>query len=261
MQSALAMNGQIAATVSDVDRFPGRWATELEDIRFGWRLDAPPVLSIDSMRIDHGKRVFLHGPSGSGKTTLLSLLAGIVVPQEGVLTILDRRVDAMTGPRRDRFRADHIGYIFQMFNLVPYLSVIENVTLPLRFSKKRLQKAGGHAATAEAVRLLNHLGMGDDDLLHRSVTELSVGQQQRVAAARALIGAPELVIADEPTSALDTDNREGFIDLLFQECARNRTTLIFVSHDGGLAGLFDQRIELPAAQNSQPMSRRKEPSR
>ena len=166
-----------------------------------------------------------------------------MVPQEGTLTILDRRVDAMTGAKRDRFRADHIGYIFQMFNLVPYLSVIENVTLPLRFSKKRLQKAGGHAATAEAIRLLNHLGMGSRELLHRSVTELSVGQQQRVAAARALIGAPELIIADEPTSALDADNREGFIDLLFQECARNRTTLIFVSHDKALGAHFDRTIE------------------
>jgi len=219
-------------------------AAELVDIRFAWRVGGPPVLKIDRMRFDRGKRVFVHGPSGSGKTTLLSLLAGIVVPQEGSLTILDRRVDVMSGAQRDRFRADHIGYIFQMFNLVPYLTVIENVTLPLRFSKKRLQRAGCHAATTEAVRLLSHLGMGHADLLHRSVVELSVGQQQRVAAARALIGSPELVIADEPTSALDADNREAFVDLLFQECDREGTTLIFVSHDKGLAGLFDRAIEL-----------------
>ncbi len=111
-----------------------------------------------------------------------------------------------------------------MFNLIPYLSVLENVCLPCGFSQRRkvnAERAGG-GVNAEALRLLEHLDMTRDGLLQRPVTELSVGQQQRVAAARALIGAPELVIADEPTSALDADRRMAFIDLLFAECRGSR---------------------------------------
>ena len=203
------------------------------------------MIDVESLRINAGERVFLRGPSGSGKSTLLSLLAGVVSPLEGTVRILGQNLGAIGGAARDRFRADHIGFIFQMFNLISYLSVVENVCLPCGFSPRRAARAmqAGGSVQAEAVRLLEHLDMAHAQLLRRPVTELSVGQQQRVAAARALIGAPELVIADEPTSSLDADRRAAFLELLFRECAREKAALIFVSHDASLAPLFDRAIQ------------------
>ncbi|MGH8677861.1 MAG: ABC transporter ATP-binding protein [Burkholderiales bacterium] len=218
---------------------------DLSGVRFSWSGASPLVIDVESMRINAGERVFLRGPSGSGKSTLLSLLAGVVSPLEGTVRILGQDLGAIGGAARDRFRADHIGFIFQMFNLISYLSVVENVCLPCGFSPRRRARAmqAGGSVQAEAVRLLEHLDMADAQLLRRPVTELSVGQQQRVAAARALIGAPELVIADEPTSSLDADRRAAFLDLLFRECAREKAALIFVSHDASLAPLFDRAIQ------------------
>ena len=192
--------------------------------------------------------MFIEGPSGSGKSTLLSVIAGVVTPQQGTIRLNGKPISELSGAQRDRFRADHIGFIYQMFNLIPYLSVIENVTLPCRFSRRRRDKAEERSASfeAEAVRLLGKLGMGETDVMKKSATELSVGQQQRVAAARALIGSPEVIIADEPTSSLDTDHREAFIQLLFNECDREESTLVFVSHDKTLEKLFDRAIRLPS---------------
>ncbi len=219
---------------------------DIKDLDFRWQPDAPTVLSIGELQVAEGEHLFIKGPSGSGKSTLLSLLAGVTVPQQGELQVLGQRLDRLGGVQRDHFRAHHIGYIFQMFNLIPYLSMIDNVVLPCRFSQARLDKALQRSQTldAEAVRLLEHLDMAHDDLLHRPVTALSVGQQQRVAAARALMGAPELLIADEPTSSLDADRREAFVRLLFQECTGAGSTLVFVSHDASLEGLFDRTIRL-----------------
>jgi putative ABC transport system ATP-binding protein len=221
-------------------------AIDITGLSFTWRNGQAPVIEIENLQIDRQTRVFIEGPSGSGKSTLLSLMAGIVTPRKGVVRVNGEHINAMNGPRRDRFRADHIGFIYQMFNLIPYLSVVENVTLPCRFSARRRDKAKKDrvGVESEARRLLDQLGMGDPDLIHRPVTELSVGQQQRVAAARALIGTPEIMIADEPTSSLDADRREAFIRLLFQECGREDMTLIFVSHDTALASLFDRTIRL-----------------
>ena len=195
---------------------------ELANVRYAWSAASPIVLDIESLRIENAQRVFLRGPSGSGKSTLLSLLAGVVAPGEGSVRVLGRDIGRLGSAARDRFRADHIGFIFQMFNLIPYLSVVENVCLPCGFSDRRRQRAtgAGGSVEAEAVRLLDHLDMGHAGVLRRPVTDLSVGQQQRVAAARALIGAPELLIADEPTSSLDADRRSAFLELLFRECAR-----------------------------------------
>lgn len=219
---------------------------ELSGVRFSWVEKAPPVIDIETLRVERGERVFLRGPSGSGKSTLLSLLGGVSRPQAGTVRVLGQNLGTLGGAARDRFRADNIGFIFQMFNLIPYLSVVENVTLPCGFSSRRREGAsrGGLSVEAEAVRLLEHLDMGDAGLLRRPVTALSVGQQQRVAAARALIGAPGLVIADEPTSSLDADRRAAFLDLLFRECAREKAALILVSHDAALAPLFDRSIAL-----------------
>ncbi len=219
---------------------------DINRLCFAWRNSAAPVLNIDNLRVERGQRMFIVGRSGSGKSTLLGLLAGIVTPQAGQITVLGRFLDAMSGTARDRFRADHMGVIFQMFNLIAYLSVVENVTLPCRFSHLRREKTVRSAGSveAEARRLLTHLDLGHTDLLSRPVTELSVGQQQRVAAARALMGAPEIIIADEPTSSLDAAHRKDFIELLFEECRREDTALVFVSHDTSLAPMFDLTVHL-----------------
>ena len=220
-------------------------AIDISGLCFSWKGDAP-VLAIEQLQIKQGERIFIVGPSGSGKTTLLSLLAGIVTPQQGSIAINGTRLETLNGMQRDRFRADHIGFIFQMFNLVPYLSVVENVTLPCRFSTLRRKRAAATSSSVEtrAVRLLQQLGMTGAIDGRQTATELSVGQQQRVAAARALIGAPEVIIADEPTSSLDAENRESFIKLLFNECEQEKNTIVFVSHDTSLAGLFDRTIRL-----------------
>jgi putative ABC transport system ATP-binding protein len=217
---------------------------ELSNVRFSWNAASPAVLDIDSLRIEPGESVFLRGPSGSGKSTLLSLLAGVTIPDEGTLRVLGEDIGKLDGAARDHFRADHIGFIFQMFNLIPYLSVLENVCLPCGFSARRRERAcaSGAGLQAEAIRLLGHLDMAEPGLLRRPVNELSVGQQQRVAAARALIGMPELVIADEPTSSLDEDRRAAFLDLLFRECGQHRATLVFVSHDASLGSRFDRML-------------------
>jgi len=221
---------------------------ELSHVRFCWAPSSPVIVDIPALKLSASDRIFVTGPSGSGKSTLLSLLAGIVTPQQGSVRVLDQDIGKLGGAARDRFRADHIGFIFQMFNLIPYLSVLANVMLPCGFSARRRLRAveAGGSVEAEALRLLSHLDLGDASTLERPVTELSVGQQQRVAAARALIGAPELVIADEPTSALDENRRSAFLELLFQECEERQTTLVFVSHDVRLGARFNRVIELGA---------------
>lgn len=217
---------------------------DLADVRFAWA-GHPDLLDIATLRLEAGERLFLRGPSGSGKSTLLGLIAGVLKPQSGRIGLLGRDMTSLDSAGRDSMRADHLGVIFQMFNLVPYLSLIQNVALPCRFSRRRL--AGANAAGGaeiEARRLLARLGLDDARMLHRPVTELSVGQQQRVAAARALIGGPALIIADEPTSALDADARDQFITLLSEEARRTGAAMLFVSHDGGLADLFDSAVDL-----------------
>jgi len=219
---------------------------EVSNLAYRWQPDRNDVLNIGQLQITSGEKLFLVGHSGSGKSTLLSLLAGVIVPQSGVLSVLGQNLRALSSAQRDHFRADHVGFIFQMFNLIPYLSVIDNVLLPLRFSSSRRRHVAArhHDETNEARRLLDHLGLKDPVLLERPVTELSVGQQQRVAAARSLIGAPQLLIADEPTSALDPHHRQTFIDLLFKECEEQGSTLLFVSHDHTLGQRFDRQLDM-----------------
>ena len=221
---------------------PEAGVVNLRDVKFRWKAGSPLVLDIDALSVPKGAKVFIKGSSGSGKTTLLNLIAGVIVPESGSVSINDTNLSSLAGAKRDAFRADNIGFIFQMFNLIPYLSVLENVTLALMFSRKRQQRLHTKAAD-EAGRILKRLGL-NKDLTHRNVKELSIGQQQRVAAARAIIGSPPLLIADEPTSALDADTRELFIKLLFEECDRSGMTLLFVSHDGGLEHLFDFGVAL-----------------
>ena len=217
----------------------------LREVHFAWP-GSKNVIDIDLFKVDRAERVFLAGQSGSGKSTLLSLLGGVCVPTQGMVSILGSEISAIGGWRRDRFRADHIGFVFQMFNLVPYLSLIDNVTLPCRFSaaRRRVALESSPDLEQEADRLLTQLELDVGALAGRPVTELSAGQQQRVAVARALIGAPPLIIADEPTSALDADARHAFLDLLFREVEAAKATLIFVSHDRDLGARFDRAVAL-----------------
>lgn len=222
-------------------------AVDISNLQFAYA-DHAPVVKIPALQIPVGERVFLHGPSGSGKTTLLGLIGGVLKSQSGQMKILNRDLTAMTAHQRDRFRGDHVGFIFQMFNLIPYLSVSENILLPCQLSKHRLSRMT-ESPRDVALRWSKRLGL--ETHFDRPVTSLSVGQQQRVAAIRALIGKPELVIADEPTSSLDADRREGFIKLLFELCDEAKATLIFVSHDQSLMTNFSSHLSL-ASLNTVP---------
>jgi len=215
---------------------------ELNNLAFSWPGSPQACLEIEQFSLKRGEKLFISGASGSGKSTLLGLLAGILVPSTGNLSILQTAFGDLTGIARDKFRADHIGYIFQQFNLIPYLSVIENVLLPCHFSKARHAqiKADPHTQASDLLQQLR-LPKG---CLDKPVTQLSIGQQQRVAAARALIGNPELVIADEPTSALDSQSRNAFIQLLMEQCERTGASLLFVSHDEQLQSHFDRHLAL-----------------
>lgn len=220
-------------------------AVRLDKLVYRWRPGLVACLDIETLTIQRGERVFLHGPSGSGKSTLLALLGAVLSPQQGCIQMLDQDLSLLRAGQRDRFRVDHIGFIFQQFNLISYLSVLENVLLPCRFSGLRKQRAlaTGRTLEQEAAHLLTKLDL--QVTLHRTpVAELSVGQQQRVAAARALIGAPELIIADEPTSALDAARQDGFIELLLDQVRASGSTLLFVSHDLRLARHFTRELAM-----------------
>ena len=219
---------------------------EISDLQFTWPGASADSgsLAIPRLSLAAGRTAFLYGPSGCGKSTLLGLMAGVLVAQHGSVSLLGRDWAAQRGSARDARRADHVGVIFQQFNLLPYLSVLDNVLLPCRFSALRARRCtGGPVAAAQA--LLQQVGL-PAALWARPAAALSVGQQQRVAAARALIGAPELVIADEPTSALDAALRDEFMTLLLGQCRAAGSTLVFVSHDERLAARFDEQLSLPA---------------
>ena len=217
-------------------------AVELEQVRFRYG-DGPNILHIPSLTVERRERVFLYGPSGSGKTTLLELLAGVLRAREGSVRVLGRDLTALSARQCDAFRGAHIGYIFQLFNLITYLNVEDNILLPCRLHRERRTRLGGQSLHTAAIALATRLGLAP--LLQQKVTNLSVGEQQRVAAARALVGRPEVILADEPTSALDYDHRQRFLELLFECVGEAGSTLIFVSHDRTLMPLFHRAISLP----------------
>ncbi|MDR2124423.1 MAG: ABC transporter ATP-binding protein [Desulfovibrio sp.] len=221
-------------------------AVLLQNLVFRWPGRLRPVLDIPAFTARRGEQVFIAGPSGSGKSTLLGLVSGILVPSEGSVFVNGVRLNELGGARRDAFRGDHIGVVFQQFNLIPYLSVIENVLIPCRFSPLRSARAAAQAGSplSAARTLLERLDM-PPGLWNRTARQLSVGQQQRTAAARALIGSPSVLIADEPTSSLDAARRAGFLRLLLGECAASGATLLFVSHDPALAEAFSTAVVLP----------------
>ncbi len=216
-------------------------AIDVRDLGFSWH-PQQETLTFPDITVKRGEHLFLHGPSGSGKSTLLSLLAGMLRPASGSVRVLGTDIHRLGASARDQFRADHMGVIFQQFNLVPYLNTLANVTLPCGLSPLR-SKRSEPSVKGEAERLLTALSIPEDHW-QRKVTRLSIGQQQRIAAARALIGAPGLILADEPTSALDTDNRDRFLELLLNLAHRHDTSVLFVSHDQSLARHFGHQLEL-----------------
>ncbi len=218
-------------------------ALVVRDLEFSWPRSGSFCLKLADLAVDAGKSLFLHGPSGSGKSTLLNLIGGVLLPARGSVSLLGQALGELSASRRDAFRADHLGFIFQQFNLIPYLSVLDNVLLPCRFSARRASRVS--EPEEEARRLLAGLDL-DPTLLGRPAAELSVGQQQLVAAARALIGQPEILIADEPTSALDAERQAAFVELLLSEAQRAGSAVVFVSHDLRLATHFDHSLALAA---------------
>ena len=213
----------------------------VEGVRFRWLGAAGFTLSVPALEVAPGETVLLLGESGSGKSTLLSLICGTIQPQAGRIAVAGTDITRLSGGQRDRFRAERIGVIFQQFNLLPFGSVADNITLPLRFAPQRRKRAEPAHQSARA--LCSALGLPDSAFAAKAGT-LSVGQQQRVAVARALIGQPPLIIADEPTSALDATSQAAFLDLLFGQCAAHEAALMMVSHDPRLGERFDRVIRI-----------------
>jgi len=216
-------------------------AISLKNVRFDY-VENHRVLDIESLEVAPGRRLFLHGPSGSGKTTLLSVISGILLAQEGEVRVLGHDLKRLSLSARDILRGSEIGYIFQNFNLIPYLTVRENIALPCTLHAKRRSRMGALSLSEEVHRIASRLDIHAN--LDAAVTRLSTGQQQRVAIARAIIGSPPLVIADEPTSSLDADRRDAFLALLTEMIVETQSTLLFVSHDLSLAPHFDESLSL-----------------
>lgn len=217
----------------------------VENLLFSYSKHDTFSLSIDKFEVKENEHHFIYGPSGCGKTTFLNLLSGILTPQQGHVRLLNTDIAALSSIRRDQFRADHIGIIFQLFNLIEYLDVIDNVLLSRQFSKRSHKNVKHNIANfkEEAQRLCEALGISKE-LQKKPVKNLSIGQQQRVAIARTLIAKPSIIIADEPTSALDDESKTQFMNLLLEQCDKCNSTLLFVSHDKSLESYFDHSYNL-----------------
>jgi|TARA_B100001750_G_C15411671_1_gene548116 putative ABC transport system ATP-binding protein len=216
-------------------------AINVQNLSFHYE-DTHPILKLDSFEVKNQEKIFIYGPSGCGKSTLLGLIAGVFLPQQGTLEVFGLDFCSTSRSKRDEIRGKEIGYIFQTFNLIPYLSCLENILLPCKITPERKSKIIG-SLEQEAALLAEHLNL--TEVLHKKARQLSVGQQQRVAAARALIGNPQLVIADEPTSSLDGKNTNEFLELLLRKWEEKKFTLVFVSHDERLANEFNRSVSLP----------------
>ena len=213
-------------------------ALSISDLAFQFDAETGPILKIESWQVDRGKQVFLQGASGSGKSSLLTLLAGLQVPTMGEVRVLGTTISSLSNHERDRFRALNIGVVFQQFNLIPYLSVMDNILLAAKFGETE-----GSSVRQRATELLSRVNL-KAELYERKSVDLSVGQQQRVAIVRALINYPALLLVDEPTSALDKANRDSFLTLLLEVLAENNCAMVFVSHDSDIGKYFSNRIEL-----------------
>jgi putative ABC transport system ATP-binding protein len=213
----------------------------LDSVRFYWSKVADFKIYIPKLEIGRGEKVLLLGESGSGKTTLLSLICGFLNPISGDIFLNEQKLNDLKANKKDQFRSDNIGIIFQQFNLLPYANVIDNITLPLYFSKKRDSRVTNHREAA--LNICRSLQLSESTIAMQA-NKLSVGQQQRVAVARALIGNPSLIIADEPTSSLDASTQKKFLELTFRQIEEHKSTLLMVSHDSSISNYFDRTINI-----------------
>ena len=226
-------------------------ALELRQIEFAWPNQTKPLFAIPELSLQQGQTLFIGGPSGSGKSSLLSLIAGIQLPRKGSCQVLGTSLKQLSSSERDRFRGEYLGLIFQQFNLLPFLTVEENIELPSKLFASRLQKStqlfGSVKRHIDTLCTELHL---QPSLRRRQARLLSVGEQQRVAAARALLGCPALIVADEPTSALDEDNKLDFLNLLLSTASAQNTSVVTVSHDMRIASNFDHVFQMPKMESS-----------
>ena len=214
---------------------------KLRKVFFRWPGRSSFSLSLADLTVSYGEKLLLLGASGTGKSTLLSVISGTLLPDQGSVEIAKTEITKLSASARDRFRAEQLGVIFQQFNLLPFGSVADNILLPLRFAPIRRNRVKD--AKSEVARLCTALGL-PVDIGREKASSLSVGQQQRVAVARALIGHPPLIIADEPTSALDINSQDAFLDLLFTQAQTQGTSVVMVSHDERLGPRFDRILHM-----------------
>ena len=214
---------------------------KLRNVFFRWPVRSSFSLSLADLTVSYGEKLLLLGASGTGKSTLLSVISGTLLPDQGSVEIAKTEITNLSASARDRFRAEQLGVIFQQFNLLPFGSVADNILLPLRFAPIRRNRVKD--AKSEVARLCAALGL-PVDIGREKASSLSVGQQQRVAVARALIGHPPLIIADEPTSALDINSQDAFLDLLFTQAQTQGTSVVIVSHDERLGPRFDRILHM-----------------
>lgn len=210
----------------------------LSQVKFGYsNSTSETLLNIPSWQVNSGEKVLIIGSSGSGKSTLLNLLSGILSADSGKISVAGEDLESLTDRQRDNFRAKRIGYVAQSFNLIPYLSAIDNIKLTNYFAKRSNEEE-------QPWHIEQHLAELniDESHWHKPIKQLSIGQQQRVAVARAIVNKPKLLIADEPSSALDHENRDRFMAVLMSAADAHDMTLVFVSHDLSLREYF-HRVE------------------
>jgi len=212
---------------------------ELRDIDFRYPAIGGFGIHISRLSIPAGECVAVVGPSGSGKTTLLGLLAGTLAPARGAMTINDTDLGALDDGQRRRFRIQHIGQVFQAFELLHYLTVVENVMLPHYIHASGADRKDVHQ---HALKLLSDVGLGSK--ADSRPGELSQGEQQRVAVCRAMLNQPALLLADEPTGNLDQTNKQNVVDLLLDQAQRNHSTLLMVTHDQSLLASFSTVLDI-----------------
>ncbi len=226
-------------------------AVHMRGVSFTWPGGTGFRLDIPELTVKSGEKLLVSGKSGAGKSTLLNLVCGIAVPDQGTVRVDGTELSGLKGPDRDRLRANRIGLIFQMFNLLPYASPLDNILLPLAFAPARRERLKN--PRREALRIAAALGLPENLMVQARAAELSIGQQQRVAASRALIGNPSLIVADEPTSALDEESQRVFLDLLMEQTEAAGTTLLMVSHDSRLSSRFRRALDLASITGKQEM--------
>lgn len=196
------------------------------------------ALKIKKLQIKDGKKVAFIGSSGCGKTTLFNLISGMIVPTEGNVEVEDMDITDLTEAERDLFRANHIGYIFQDFNLFPEFTVMQNVTLPMTFSKRYSKKEINELAKD----MLKKVGM--EEKANQKVKTLSGGEKQRVAIARSIVNKPNVILADEPTGNLDYKNGVKIMELIMEIAREEKATLIVITHNNSQLDMFDEVINI-----------------